>query len=105
MLRVVLEPRAQLTFVARQTGSLVCSGVSETSYLVSSSNDRKDGMLLVQKKRGIQQTYHTWDVDLTNRRLIRVRALSDMTVMLPSIMQNRVCSKDYMQRLLGGNLI
>jgi hypothetical protein len=117
VLRVVLEPRPHLTFVARQTGSSVCSGLSETSYIVSvsSGDDRKDRMLLVRKKTGIQQTYYTWHVDLRNRRLIRVRTLSDMTVMLPSItlrsstfptiMQNRVCSKDYMQRLLRGNLI
>ncbi|KAG0520946.1 hypothetical protein BDA96_08G118600 [Sorghum bicolor] len=115
VLRVVLEPWPHLTFVVRQTGSLVCSGLSETSYLVSTGDDRKDGMLLLRKKTGIQQTYDTWDVDLENRRLIRISALSDMTVMLPSItlrsstfpsiIQNAVCSKDYMQRLLCGNLI
>jgi len=50
VLRVVLEPQPHLTFVARQTGSSVCSGLNETSYLVSTGDDRKDGILLVRKK-------------------------------------------------------
>jgi len=35
-------------FVDRETGSFVSSGLSETSYIITFSDDMGDGMLLVQ---------------------------------------------------------